>query len=178
MVQSSKQEVILIAAISVFARFGKAKASMAMIAKLAKVSKPLLFHHYRNKESLYQSCHALVIAQFQTLKKNLQPSSSFLEDLPKILKTKMELEKKIPGIYLFYEREHPALPVMPPHPFTPQDLKRFKKEVVVDQFWKTLFYVTIGFDNALQSRSDVHKLFEEFETVYMFLCKLAMKEEG
>ena len=177
MILSTKQETILKSAIHIFALYGKSKASMATIAKNANVSKPLLFHHYQSKETLYKKSYMYILEQFQILKKQLHPTESFIEALPNILEGKLALESKIPGIYQFYELEHPTSPTLPPHPFTPTDLKRFKKGISVDQFWKTLFYMTIGFEHALVSRKDTTLLFHEFETVYAFLLSLIIQKE-
>jgi AcrR family transcriptional regulator len=70
----SGRDVILKAAMQVFAEKSYAGASIREICKVAGVTKPVLYYHFQNKEHLYQE---LLIDIFDGFRKNLLRSSKF-----------------------------------------------------------------------------------------------------
>jgi AcrR family transcriptional regulator len=68
------REVILKAAMQVFAEKSYAGASIREICKAAGVTKPVLYYHFRSKEHLYQE---LLIDIFDDFRKSLLRSSKF-----------------------------------------------------------------------------------------------------
>jgi AcrR family transcriptional regulator len=68
------REVILKAAMQVFAEKSYAGASIREICKVAGVTKPVLYYHFRSKEHLYQE---LLIDIFDDFRKSLLRSAKF-----------------------------------------------------------------------------------------------------
>ena len=100
------REDILRAAIAEFGRVGYSATSTNEIIKQAKVSKGLLFHHFTNKEKLYEACHIHVMEHFgRLLVDRLDVSiSDFFERTLYTLKIKMELGCKYPEFLSFVNR--------------------------------------------------------------------------
>lgn len=171
------QERILKASLVVFSNFGKAKSSMAMIAKKAKVSKPLLFHHFGNKDRLYRDCQQFTIEKLNTLKQDAQRFPDMMANLKHIQLLKLTLEKSYPGIFKFFSLDQPLVPTIPTSPFTAKDKSRFKKGVSKDSFWRLLYYLTMGYHQALQGESSVAALIEDFQESFALLETLAIQKE-
>jgi TetR/AcrR family transcriptional regulator len=174
---SLTQERIIKASLVVFSQFGKAKSSMAMIAKKAKVSKPLLFHHFGNKEKLYRDCHQFTLDRLSTLKQDAGRYEEMMANLKHIQLLKLTLEKSYPGIFKFFSLDQPSVPAIPPSPFTTKDKSRFKKGVSSDSFWRLLYYLTMGYHQALQGEANVATLIQDFQESFALLETLAIHKE-
>jgi TetR/AcrR family transcriptional regulator len=174
---SLTREKIIKASLVVFSHFGKAKSSMAMIAKKADVSKPLLFHHFGNKDKLYRSCQQFTIDKLSTIKTDANQHQNVMTNLKHIQLVKLKLEKSYPGIFKFFSLDQPTLPALPPSPFTGKDMTRFKKGVSSETFWRLLYYLTMGYHQALQHESEVMTLIQDFQESFTMLEKLAIHKE-
>lgn len=174
---SMPQERIIKASLVVFSQYGKAKSSMAMIAKKAKVSKPLLFHHFGNKEKLYRDCQQFTLNKLNTLKQNAQRFPDMMANLKHIQLLKLTLEKSYPGIFKFFSLDQPSVPAIPLSPFTAKDKARFKKGVSSETFWHLLYYLTMGYHQALQGEANVATLIQDFQESFVLLETLAIQKE-
>jgi AcrR family transcriptional regulator len=174
---SFTQERIIKASLVVFSQFGKAKSSMAMIAKKAKVSKPLLFHHFGNKDKLYRECQQFTLDKLSTLKHDAIRDQDMMANLKHIQLLKLNLEKTYPGIFKFFSLDHSTLPNIPPSPFTSKDKNRFKKGVSSETFWRLLYYLTMGYHQAMQSETQVTTLIQDFQESFAMLETLAIQKE-
>jgi AcrR family transcriptional regulator len=174
---SLTQERIIKASLGVFSQFGKTKSSMAMIAKKAKVSKPLLFHHFGNKDKLYRECQQFTLDKISTLKQDANPYQDTMTNLKHIQLLKLNLEKSFPGIFKFFSLDQPLVQPMPPSPFTTKDKSRFKKGVSSEIFWRLLYYLTMGYHQAMQSESQVATLIQDFQESFALLETLTIQKE-
>ena len=174
---SLTQERIIKASLFVFSQYGKTKSSMAMIAKKAKVSKPLLFHHFGNKEKLYRDCQQFTLDKLITLKQDAGRYEEMMANLKHIQLLKLNLEKSYPGIFKFFGLDQPSVPAIPPSPFTTKDKSRFKKGVSSDSFWRLLYYLTMGYHQALEGEANVATLIQDFQESFALLETLAIHKE-
>jgi len=97
---------ILHAAIAEFGRLGYAAASTNEIVKKAGVSKGLLFHHFKNKETLYTACQLYVLEQYGAYMmehKDLSGTDLF-ERILSNLRIKMAFGIKNPTLWDFINR--------------------------------------------------------------------------
>ena len=177
MVISLTQERIIKASLFVFSQFGKAKSSMAMIAKKANVSKPLLFHHFGSKDKLYRYCQQFTTDKLSTIKADAKNHQNVMTNLKHIQLLKLNLEKSYPGIFKFFSLDQTMLPAMPPSPFTAKEMSKFKKGVSSETFWRLLYYLTMGYHQAMQQESQVVTLIEDFQESFTLLEKLAIHKE-
>lgn len=97
----SKEQAILEAAIHEFSEKGFDKASTNQIAKLAQVSKGLLFHYFESKEKLYEACvlHAIDFTLKELDFENWPVTNNMIADLRFYCETELRFLKKYPGIY-------------------------------------------------------------------------------
>ena len=174
---SLTQERIIKAGLIIFSQYGKAKSSMAMIAKKAKVSKPLLFHHFGNKDKLYRDCHQFTLDKLSTLKQDSGRYEEMMANLKHIQLLKLNLEKSYPGIFRFFSLDQPSVPAIPPSPFSAKDKSRFKKGVSSETFWRLLYYLTMGYHQALQGDANVATLIQDFQDSFALLETLAIHKE-
>ena len=89
---------ILNTAIEIFGRLGFSSASTNEIVKHAKVSKGLLFHHFKDKKSLYMACQLHVMEQYGEFMKDRVNTDScdFFERILDNLHVKLEFGRKYP----------------------------------------------------------------------------------
>lgn len=174
---SASQLTIIKAGFVVFSEFGKSKASLSNIAKLANVSKPLLFHHFGSKEKLYKACLQFANQQLASLKKQAQQSHSFIQLLKDIQVAKFNLEKTYPGIFKFALLEQTQLPSIPPTPFMKADLKRMHASVNPDQFWRMLYYLSLGYQSALHGHKEADALIKDYQQSFTMLETLVFAKE-
>jgi len=100
------REDILRAAISEFGQVGYQAASTNEIVKNAKVSKGLLFHHFTNKEKLYEECQLYVLEQYASYMVDRIDfsSSDIFERILRSLHIKMEFGKQNPEFLTLINR--------------------------------------------------------------------------
>lgn len=103
-ISKEKKQKVLNAAMEVFAKHGYKKASTAEIAKLAGISKGLLFHYFDNKETLYFYLYDVgveIIMNEMSASNELQ-TRDFFERMECATVIKMESMQRFPFIYSFF----------------------------------------------------------------------------
>ena len=159
------KEKIIKTAIFLFGSYGKKKASMEMIAKAARVSKPLLFHHFGSKHKLLKACEQYTQTQMMLLSQVEVKGLGFYPMLSKIYEHKLNLETSCPGFFAFVSLNQLKAPPLPPNPMTKVDMAKLKPGVNPDHVWQTLYYLTLGYQSALQNKNMEGKdLLIAFET--------------
>lgn len=98
-----KQDRIIDAGFTCFAKNGYEKASMADIAKAAQVSKASLFQYFGSKIEFYQYLYDLCISMnIENITDNVQPlPNDFFERMASIHKVMIEVTLKYNGMYDF-----------------------------------------------------------------------------
>lgn len=143
------KEDILKAAMEVFGKEGYAGASTNEIVKNANVSKGLLFHHFKNKETLFNECQLYAMTQFAAfMTKNVDKSETdFFDRILTNLKIKMEFSCKNPEFltflnrtWLLEEKDTPFIRAAMEEMSAPQDerMKLFFNGIDTSQFRKNL----------------------------------------
>jgi hypothetical protein len=56
-------------------------------------------------------------------------------------------------------------------------MRRFKKGVSPETFWRLLYYLTMGYHQAMQHESQVVTLIQDFQNSFTLLEKLAIHKE-
>lgn len=174
---SPSQLSIIKAGFKVFSELGKTKASMANIAKVAGVSKPLLFHHFGTKDKLYKTCLQFANEQLTMLKQPSLQNPSFIQTLKDIQISKFKLEKTYPGIFKFVTLEQSDVPPIPSNPFTKLDLKRMHTSVNSNQLWRVLYFLTLGYQSALQGNQKTDDLIYDYQQSFAMLETLVFPKE-
>ena len=103
---NGNREDILNAAIKVFGQVGYAAASTNDIVKRANVSKGLLFHHFKNKQTLYTACQLYVMEQYgKFMEQHFDLSGTdFFDRILSNLRLKMEFGKRRPELLALINR--------------------------------------------------------------------------
>lgn len=88
---------ILKAALSLFMQHGFAGTSMGMLAEKAKINQTLIFHHFGNKQKLWQHVKASMINNIETSPINPEPNSlkAFLEE---VIKQRLMIYSQCPNL--------------------------------------------------------------------------------
>lgn len=168
---------IIKAGLLVFSKLGKKKASMAAIANEANVSKPLLFHHFGNKEKLYKACSDLAKHELDRLRNEAPKNGSFFNILKQLQVKKFNLESQYPGIFKFYMLETRYQPVMPENPWQDLAHREFHPRVNANQLWHLLYYLSLGYQHASETEADLQSLIQDFQASFTLLESLVLKKE-
>ncbi len=96
---TDKRQKILNEALELFSEFGFSHVSINMIAKQAGVTKSLIFHHFINKEQLWDEVKAHYFSQYAQAQLNL-----FEQE-----KDPIELIKKSMRSYFYYIQKNPQV---------------------------------------------------------------------
>jgi len=96
----SKKEKIMQEALILFANHGFAHVSLSMIAKQAAVTKSLIFHHFANKEQLWQTVKERFFKQYADNQMNLF----------EVEKDPIELIRKSMLYYFEFIKNNPLIP--------------------------------------------------------------------
>lgn len=96
----SKKQQILNESLALFATHGFAHVSISMIAKQAGVTKSLIFHHYENKEQLWETVKESFFKQYAENQMNLFDSE----------KDPIELIRKSMRYYFEFVKANPLIP--------------------------------------------------------------------
>ncbi len=96
----TKKEKILNKSLTLFAQHGFAHVSVSMIAKQAGVTKSLIFHHFENKEMLWETVKEHFFSKY----------AAHQMDLFETEKDPIELIKKTMLYYFNFIRENPMIP--------------------------------------------------------------------
>lgn len=170
------KDLILIAAISVFAEFGKKSSSMAMIAKKANVSKPLVFHHFSTKDKLFEDAFSYAMKAIESIKHQFMTENvNFFEKIYHVQIAKYELEQKIPRIFQFILLNVPQTPSLPNYPFTPSDLALFKDGIDPQFIYQILYVLSLGFSQLLKDGMPWKDVYDDYAKTFELIKKMAMK---
>jgi AcrR family transcriptional regulator len=175
--QKSSQDSIIKAAIFIFGKHGKAQASVLEIAKRAKVSKTLIFHHFKTKAKLYQHCLSVVNKEMLNLKTSLLNEPHFFEAVSLAQTAKLSLERHYPGIFRFYSQAVASPRNVGTPIFSPRDLSRINSNVNPDLLWQLIYHLTLGYQQAFESHGEFEVALTDFQQSYQLLLALALKKE-
>lgn len=96
----SKKQKILDESLALFATHGFAQVSISMIAKQAGVTKSLIFHHFENKEQLWETVKESFFKRYAENQMNLFESE----------KEPLELIRKSMRYYFEFVKNNPLIP--------------------------------------------------------------------
>ncbi len=96
----SKKQKILDESLALFATHGFAQVSISMIAKQAGVTKSLIFHHFENKEQLWETVKESFFKRYAENQMNLFESE----------KDPLELIRKSMRYYFEFVKNNPLIP--------------------------------------------------------------------
>jgi len=103
----SKKQKILNESLELFATYGFAQVSISMIAKQAKVTKSLVFHHFENKETLWEQVKEQFFKTYAEDQMNLfEIEKDPIELIRKSMKFYFEVVKNNPLIPRFFAYAH------------------------------------------------------------------------
>ena len=103
----SKKEAILDAALTLFAEHGFAHVSVAMIAEQSDVTKSLIFHHFGNKEQLWDEVKQHYFNQYaQTQEILFEQEKNPLALIEKSMRNYFDFIKKNPLVARFFSYAH------------------------------------------------------------------------
>ncbi len=103
----SKKEKILNEALALFATHGFAHVSVSMIAKHAGVTKSLIFHHFENKEQLWETVKETFFQRYADSQMNLfEVEKDPIELIRKSMRNYFEFVKNNPLIPRFFAYAH------------------------------------------------------------------------
>lgn len=151
-VQLYERDDILEACLSVFARHGYKHTSTGMLAEAAGISKALIFHHFKNKKTLYLSllehCYEKVSTALEV--DFISEQEYFFEALDLYMRRKFD-----------YYRKHPEESKLVYEAFysIPDELKedieeKFGHELAIkDQVWERLFDKFLLQDGLVRSHA-------------------------
>jgi AcrR family transcriptional regulator len=169
------QQTIINAGVQIFAEIKYEKASMRDIAKVAKVSKPLLFHYFKSKRALYQACMTFAQNQMQDLTKTLKHQSDTFRVIQEITKAKLKLSTQYPGILkLLNDANKTSQHSQPPSPFQPRELAMLKPNISPNVLWDLLYFLSLGLSQAYIHRKDIEPFFKTFDEIFSMLTTVIM----
>jgi AcrR family transcriptional regulator len=167
---------ILHSAIAVFATYGKVKTSMAMIAKHAHVSKPLLFHHFSTKNNLYEETLTYALNAVQSIKlRFMNDETNFFDKMYHVQVAKYELERTIPHIFKFMLMAVPETSSPHEYPFTENDLSLFKPNIDPQFIYQWLYVMSLGYSQLLKDGVSWEKVYQDYAQAFNYIQAFAMK---
>ncbi len=105
--EPTKKDKILSQALTLFATHGFSHVSISMIAKQAGVTKSLIFHHFENKETLWETVKERFFSAYAAHQMNLFESEKDpIELIRKSMRTYFEFVKNNPMIPRFFAYAH------------------------------------------------------------------------
>ncbi|SDB82704.1 TetR family transcriptional regulator C-terminal domain-containing protein [Acinetobacter boissieri] len=147
----SKEQHIVVSALSVFSQYGLQGASMEKIAEVAGVSKSNLFYYFKNKEHLYIEVLSYVLTEW------LEPLNYFSEQsdprqvLESYIELKYEMSKKNPQASRLY-----ALEMIQGSPYLMHVLKTALKPLVMKKVQIIEYWIT---QKKIKPVSPIHLIF-------------------
>jgi AcrR family transcriptional regulator len=102
MIRKNRKDQIIQAALEIFAVEGYYKASIAKIAKKAKVSKGLLYNYFLSKEDLLDAILTLGIEKFHDILTGIDDELDTPEELLQYIKGSFEVMRREPDFYKLY----------------------------------------------------------------------------
>lgn len=192
-----KQHIIINSALSVFSKYDYKKASTEEIAKVAGVSKALLFHYFENKKGLYIFLYDYGI---NFISSNMTKEFDFNEtDFFKLFinaqKIKCEMMKKHPYVFHFllkayYEKSTEICKdIQSKNQFIGDrsmslflsnvDKSKFKDSIDMQMLMNIITWCSEGYmkDRAIESPEDIDRIDEEFQGVLEIFRRNFYKEE-
>lgn len=148
---ASKEQHIIISALSVFSQYGLQGASMEKIADAAGVSKSNLFYYFKNKEHLYIEVLSYVLTEW------LEPLNYFSEQsdpqqvLESYIDLKYEMSMKNPQASRLY-----ALEMIQGSPYLMTVLKKSLKPLVLKKAQIIDYWIAQG---KIKPVSAIHLIF-------------------
>lgn len=178
MTKDLKKNHILKVAIRLFSIHGKEKTSMHAIATQATVSKPLLFHYFKNKEALYQEVFLFSQGILSTLKKfGSDKKLHFIDLFLEVQKQKLALEDAFPGLLKFSLLDA-KIPITPTsYPFTEADLKSLKPNINAQTLFIHIYLISLGHVTLLEKGAPLASVAASFQESMNFVKALSLKEE-
>ncbi len=192
-----KQDRILNAALEVFAKNSYKKAPTSEIAEKAGISKSLLFYYFRNKKELYLFLVDYVIEFSMKLvnRSKVWEKTDLIDIFRESLAEKCQACKRYRYLYHFslqaYYEDNPELKEelsvkmsdllggSARYLLLKLDYSKFRKEVDVKMFLKTMIWAADGYMRQQMQigNMDPDKWNEEFQEVFDFWKKCYYKEE-
>ena len=165
---AEKQRRIVNAALEVFAKNDYRHASTDDMAAVAKISKGLLFHYFKNKQTLYLFCYeyAMNLVRGEILQRELAGITDFFELMDVGAQAKLALMKESPWLLDFSLRVYYAQDSAAAHAvqkkldgdlgrtfsvyFKNIDWSKFRPEADPRQILRMLTWMTEGYLNELR----------------------------
>ena len=121
-ISNEKVYRIVNSAFKVFSKNDFDKASTALVVKDANISRGLLYHYFTNKQELFEYLQyfAYHIISESMAKEIDWESDDIFDRLSKSMKIKLELIKKYPHVFTFFNRY--------PHLMTPDKVKKYQED--------------------------------------------------
>jgi AcrR family transcriptional regulator len=178
MTKDLKKNHILKVAIHLFSIHGKEKTSMHAIATQAKVSKPLLFHYFKNKEALYQEVLLFSQGILSTLR-NISDDKKlhFIDLFLEVQKQKLALEDAFPGLLKFSLLDAKIVVTANTYPFTEADLKSLKPNINAQTLFQHIYLISLGHVTLLEKGVPLASVASSFQESINFVKALSLKEE-
>ncbi|MDL2253238.1 TetR/AcrR family transcriptional regulator [Ruminococcaceae bacterium OttesenSCG-928-I18] len=190
-----KRRTIVNAGYTCFGKNGYDKASMADIAKLARVSKASLFHYFGTKKAFYQYLYAFGAQKIISAlgQKIGETSDDFFERMYHTQALKMDVIEDYPAMYDFYATsvyetdEEAAESAKEPYGayiqegyaalFEGVDYGRFKEGTDIEMVQNMITWVCEGYiKGALHTKS--HEEMQRDIFAYLHLIKQAVYKEA
>ncbi len=193
-----KQQAILNAGYRVFSRNSYKNSPMSEIAEAAGISKPLLFHYFRNKKELYlylwEKCADMTI---ETLTRyDCYSQRDLFESMERGMRAKMEIIRKSPDmawftISAFYEKDPEICAAIQESYHRHFNLKADKARISFDpeQFvpgldipmmYREMYWASEGYLWELVQRgnADIEEMEKTFTKLLEFWKSVYLRKEG
>ena len=95
-IQKEKEELILEAALDVFARHGFRGSTIDQIAEQAGISKPNLLYYFRTKEAIHRKLIDQLLATWLEPLRVIMASGDLLSEIQSYIRRKLELARDYP----------------------------------------------------------------------------------
>ena len=184
--EDNSKQAIIEAGLRCFADNGYKQASMDDVAKLANVSKGLIFHHFKSKKEfyifLYNYATNLISTELQNA--DWQKESDFFDRVRATARLKISLMNKHPALNKFLVRGYDdkeevfnsAKNVDTSIFFHNVDKSKFKQDIPFEKIIKLFDLFSKGFIDSI-TLTDFNKVMTEYEEYLGILKKLLYKEE-
>ncbi|MBF7685715.1 TetR family transcriptional regulator C-terminal domain-containing protein [Acinetobacter sp. B10A] len=150
-VMASKEQHIVLSALSVFSHYGLQGASMEKIAEAAGVSKSNLFYYFKNKEHLYIEVLSYVLTEWLTPLNYFSEESDPQQVLESYIELKYEMSKNNPQASRLY-----ALEIIQGSPYLMKVLKTALKPLVLKKVQIIEYWIA---QKKIKPVSPIHLIF-------------------
>jgi len=104
-IQTLNNEIILEAALEVFANYGFRGSTVDQIAQRANMSKPNLLYYFRRKEDIYVAVLEKILADWLAPLESLDEKGDPIEEIRRYVAAKMELSRNNPKASRLFANE-------------------------------------------------------------------------